>query len=165
MIALQKKIELDKLDTLAASKYVEHRKRIHSNNNPSNSSKEPNDLNSLKSKRMMYSFNKLNDASVITIVNNHVPKAEEEERQSSPCQMEGSSIGSNGILKNRTVVFSQSNNYDRASFKGKRATFQKNLRAASIDVSPGHSWHYLSTSRVNSIKSENNNHNNNTNIP
>lgn len=163
MIALQKKIELDKLDTLVASKYVEHRKRIHSNNNPSNSSKEPNDLNSLKPKRMMYSFNKLNDASVITIVNNHVPKAEEEETE-SPAHMEGSSIGSNGILKNKTVVFSQSSYYDRASFKGKRATFQKKLRAASIDVSPGQSWHYLSTSRVNSIKSENNNHSNN-NIP
>lgn len=160
MIALQKKIELDKLDKLVASKYVEHRKKIQSNHS-NNIAKDD-----LKPKRMMYSFNKLNDASVITIVNNPVPKAEEEDDTlMNPIQLEGNSIGSNGVLKNKTVVFSQNNYNDRSSFKGrssfkvKRGTLSKKLRAASIDVSPGQSWHHLSTSRVNSIRSVNNSSN------
>ena len=97
MIALQKKLELDRLDKLAASKYVEHRKSLHSNQIQKNMVAEQSDqINTLKPKRLMYSFNKLNDSSVITIVHGPVHK-EEVESLSTPVLLEGSSISSNGI--------------------------------------------------------------------
>jgi hypothetical protein len=156
MIALQKKLELDRLDKLAASKYVEHRKSLHSNQIQKNMVAEQSDqINTLKPKRLMYSFNKLNDSSVITIVHGPVHK-EEVESLSTPVLLEGSSISSNGILKNKTVIFTQSHNNERLSFKNKK-TYSQKLRTASTDVSPGSSLNHLSTSKVSSSKSISNN--------
>ena len=62
-IALQKKRELEKLDLIVATKYVEHRNdhHIHRVRDP---------------KRTMYNFNKLNNESIIRLHDSSVQRKE-----------------------------------------------------------------------------------------
>lgn len=78
-IALQKKRELDKLDRIVATKYVEHRKDHHIHR-----ARDP--------KRIMQNFNKLNDKSVVTLHDSSVQR-EEVQPLTKPIHLDGSSIG------------------------------------------------------------------------
>ena len=136
LVAFQKKLHLEKLDRLAALNYIKHRmtmsKQTHKLNT-NNESEEPKEqmFSNLHSKRVMYSFNKLDDFSVITVTSNECNRVKNV--LADETLMEVKKECEKDTDNNNNSMLMNASRTNNTSFKSSRKSLNKKSYNDSVD--------------------------------